>query len=144
MTNPAITPPAAPVHHRSRRQDMIVGTLIALTVIAVVGMLAIIAYRWMSVVEPTTGIMVQGAAEHDGTDITVTDGTKTYDVELNRTNDYLVYVCLTPGTYTMTAAQQGHPVLRQQFTVAAYRGLSFVLPHLPKPATQPAASVDAR
>lgn len=122
----------------SRRQNAAVAGLIALTILAVVLMLAIIGYRWMIVTEPTTGIVVQGTAEHAGTEIEVTDGARTYRVVLDKTNDYLTPVMLTPGDYTLTASQPGKKILKQRFTVSAYRGLRFDLPtFLPISATGP-------
>jgi hypothetical protein len=118
---------------RSRRESFWVGAFITATALVVVLILAMICWRWLKVVEPTAMIVLIGAPVHDGTTVDVVDlngaSQLKEPVVLDAKNDYQTPVMLVPGRYVVTATQKdGRTLLKQEFTLLAYRGLQFELP----------------
>jgi len=121
--------PAAPAAHATeagaatpagRAARMIVVLCFAITALAT----ALIYWRWANVTEPSSYVIVQGAADHNGTFVTVSSEYGT-DVVATATltpeNQYAVTIFLHPGNYWLSAAQNGTKLVEGNMLVAHRR-----------------------
>ena len=99
---------------------MIVVLCFAITILAT----ALIYWRWANVTEPTSYVIVQGEAEHNGTVVVVTSSQNTDTIAmatLSPDNHYSATIFLHPGTYTLTATQNGETLIHGDMFVAYRR-----------------------
>jgi hypothetical protein len=116
----------APPPHTRRRGAYII-SLIALTGLVVLVMLAIIYHRWLTVEEPTTAILVEGDESVDGTIIEVVGGPKPISVRLGKENNYMTPVLLAPGFYTVTGRLGDLVIVRQELALKPMVGRRILL-----------------
>ena len=99
-------PPADPV--RARLARMIVVFSLALTVVAT----ALIYWRWASVKEPSSYIVVEGNEGHNGAVVVVRSPSQPEAMAtLSPENGYAATIFLQPGTYTLTATLNGETLV---------------------------------
>jgi hypothetical protein len=117
-------PYAAGPHGRLAR--MIVVLCFMITFVAT----SLIYWRWANVTEPTSYIIVQGTAEHNGTVVTVSQARGAEVVAmavLKPENQYAVTIFLHPGTYWFDAAQNGNTLVAGDLWVAHRRWKTIAL-----------------
>lgn len=98
---------------------------------------ALIYWRWVNVTEPTSYVIVEGAEEHNGTVVTVCpegSADPLATATLDPTNQYAVTIFLHPGTYTLTATQNGETLVQGGMLVAQRRWKTIVLRRRKPPA----------
>jgi hypothetical protein len=98
---------------------MVVVLCFAITALAT----ALIYWRWANVTEPSSYVIIQGDAGHNGTVITVSSppehgGEVVAMATLSADNQYAVTIFLQPGKYQLTAAQAGTTLLSTDLWVA--------------------------
>ena len=90
---------------------------------------ALIYWRWANVTEPTSYVVVQGEKEHNGTVVVVSAEHDTDTIAmatLSPDNHYSATIFLQPGTYTLSATQNGETLIHGDMFVA-YRRWKMIL-----------------
>jgi hypothetical protein len=124
--------PSAPAGGRLAR--MIVVLCFAITILAT----ALIYWRWATVTEPSSYIIVQGDEEHNGTVVVISphDRPETSTMAtLSPENHYAATIFLHPGAYTLTATLNGEKLLNGDMLVAHRRWKLIQLQSRKTPAT---------
>ena len=115
--NGEVPPWAAFTPGRGRFVRFVVVFSVALTLLAA----ASIFWRWASVSEPSSYIVVYGNESLNGTEILITSVGRPNlpPVTLSRENDYTAAIFLYPGSYTISIALNGEPLVRQNFVLGS-------------------------
>src|SRR5439155_2821881 len=82
---------------------------------------ALIYWRWANVTEPSSFVVVQGDKDHNGTVVVVTSGQDSDTVAMATLcpeNHFSATIFLQPGTYTLTATQNGETLIHGDLFVA--------------------------
>jgi hypothetical protein len=110
-------PPSNPYHTplRGRIARTVIVTSVALTLMTT----ASIYWRWATVTEPSTFVVVHGTEKHNGTVVVVSspngpDAMAT----LCKENDYAAAIFLHPGLYKVTATLNGEDLVRADLTLS--------------------------
>ena len=107
---------------------MVVVLCFAITALAT----ALIYWRWVSVAEPSSYVIIEGDPDYNGTVVTVSpppeQGGEVVMATLSPDNQYAVTIFLNPGKYQLTAAQGGTTLLSTELWVAHRRWKSIQLP----------------
>jgi hypothetical protein len=117
LTGPDADAPVA------RLKGPVVIGMIVLTGLVVLLMVSLIYYRWVTITDPTTAVIVIGDESHDGAVVKVSgNGIRTVTATLNAANQYETPILVVPGTYTVTVEQDGKVLGRWEPIVERYRG----------------------
>jgi hypothetical protein len=104
----------------------------------------VIFYRWATVHDPISAIVIEGDKTLDGAEIVVSasDNPDFHDAHamLNENNGFKTPVLLDPGIYSVVISHRGKVILRRAFKLEAHRGLVFPLALLKAAETQPSAA----
>ena len=106
----------------ARMKGPVIIGMIVLTALFVVGMLALIYVRWLTITEPTTAVIVQGDPSHDGATVLVAGNYTNVTATLNEANDYAAPILVVPGTYTVTVTQNDRVIGKWDLVTEHYRG----------------------
>jgi hypothetical protein len=130
--HPSAEPPAATfVPPGARLARLIVVLCFVITTLAT----ALIYWRWVNVSEPTSYIVIQGEESYNGTYITVSARDRTADpsadvvatATLSPENHYVATIFLQPGTYNLTATQNGETLINDDLWVVHRRWKAIIL-----------------
>ena len=89
---------------------------------------ALIYWRWANVTEPSSYVIVQGKEEHNGTVVVIrSEQHPEAMATLSPQNQYAVTIFLHPGTYTLTATQNGETLIHGNMLVAHRRWKTIIL-----------------
>ena len=116
--NGDVAPWAAFTPGRGRFVRFVVVFSVALTLLAA----ASVFWRWASVSEPSSYIVVYGNESLNGTQIEIRAAdhhAAPLIATLSRDNDYTAAIFLHPGSYTISAALNGEPLVRQNFVLGS-------------------------
>jgi hypothetical protein len=136
----AANPSPAPVPPRRT----FVLLMIVVTALLFAGMLSLLFYRWASLREPSSVIVVEGTPRFKGVEVTV-EGVALdapYTATFSPDREYQLPFYLEPGVYTIRLTLDGKTLLETDFQMGRREGKRLVLSrheHLvPDPATAPA------
>jgi hypothetical protein len=103
----------------------VVRLMIWVTVLLTLAMLAIIYYRWVQVVLPTSWILPQGDESVEGAAVVVKDDRdhKIAEVTLKKDENYIAPVFLDAGIYTVITRLNGKVIDQQRVMVPHRRGV---------------------
>src|SRR3954468_5932041 len=124
-TDPTSATPAPATASNGRLARMIVVLCFLITTVAT----ALIYWRWANVTEPSSYVVVQGEKEHNGTVVVVSADRENDTVAmatLAPDNHYSATIFLQPGTYTLTATQNGEILIHGELWMA-YRRWKMIL-----------------
>jgi hypothetical protein len=121
---PGATPTLPAPYTGGRLPRLIVVLCFLITAVAT----ALIYWRWANVTEPSSYVIVQGQEEHNGTVVVIRSDTHPEAMAtLSPDNHYAVTIFLHPGTYTLTATQNGETLIHGSMLVAHRRWKTITL-----------------
>lgn len=90
----------------------------------ILGMLMVgsIYWRWASVHEPSSAVVVVGDGSLDGATIEISDGAKTWTNRLDRGNGWQSPLLLDPGQYKITVEHHNREIMREDFVLHRLSG----------------------
>jgi hypothetical protein len=107
----------------ARLNGPVVIGMVILTGLVVLLMVSLIYYRWVTITDPTTAIIVRGDDSYDGAVVKVTgNGARTVTATLDAANQYETPILVVPGTYTVTVEMGGRVLGKWEPIVERYRG----------------------
>ena len=115
---------------------------IAFTLLFVLAMTALIWYRWYPVSLPSSSIVFMGDESLDGAVATVSqNGRECYSITLDKKNDYMATVWVSPGSYDLLVTRKNRVVV-QRATVGVMQMQSVVDPLSTRPGNAPVPAND--
>lgn len=121
--------PATEPEYKAR--PMFVALIMGVLLTGVPLIVGLIYWRWATIHEPTTAVVIVGDVSLDGAVVAVSNSEhRRWVVELDRGNFFQSPVLLDPGKYHINVTHRKHDIIDEDFTVERLRGLRFDLPSL--------------
>lgn len=122
------TPAVASAPARSRgRLAKLISAVLAFYVLVMVGL---IYWRWATIREPSTAVVIAGDGSLQGARILVTGRGHQWAVELDKLNGWQSPILLDPGSYHVQVTHRNRLILDQAFQLTRAQGLRFELPSM--------------
>jgi hypothetical protein len=117
-------------------------TLVAVTLVLFLSMVALLCYRWLSMAEPNGFIEVQGDPAFVGVRVEVTGETLAApsSTRLTSANHYVAHFPLPAGTYHLSILQDDRRLDARDVTLREGSGFVYPLPPSMLPSTRPTTS----
>ena len=134
VTSQPVTQDPAPSGH-----PILARAIIAGAVLMFFAMMALIMYRWLTVPEPTSLLLVAGTAADAGAivEVSAADSPDVHRLVLGVDNNYTVKFPLPPGTYRVHVAKASHGEVTFNTTLREGSGAALDLSTLPEPEKKP-------
>ena len=109
------------------------GPFVRIMTVVIVGitlmMVSLIYWRWATVREPSTAVVIAGDSSLEGAQVTVVgEGRQLPPITLGPDNNFVTPVLLDEGQYTAQVTHDQHRILDEPFVVHRFTGVRFELP----------------
>lgn len=132
--NPGDSPTSSatlrPGDDSSRQRSPFAPAIVIVLCIIVPSMIGWIFWRWATLHNPETAVVVGGDSSVDGAVVVVKGNSSTWTVVLNHANAWQGPVMLEAGQYHVEATHHGRTILSEGFVLERFRGLRFDLPSM--------------
>ena len=130
-------PPSDPAAHA--RGGRTVHVIIAFTILFVLGMTALIWYRWYPVSLPTSELIIVGDPAVSGVKATVVRrGQQVASIVLDSKSQYSGQIWLVPGSYDLRVTRNGKVIQSGTFSVGSMQRMVDDLHATSQPSSRPA------